>query len=206
MVVDLWQRERPLVLASGSTARRALLEAAAVPLIVVPALIDEREVEGPLRSAGAMPADIAAHLAAAKAMAVSGAHPDDLVLGADQTLALGSRLFTKPADQAEARSSLEVLSGRTHTLHSAWAVARDGRILASGVEDARLTMRPLGPAFLDWYMEQEGTLLLASVGAYRLEGPGVQLFERIEGDQSTILGLPLLPVLAALRQLGYLLG
>ena len=177
-----------------------------MPLVVVPAQVDEREIEGPLRRRGAAPSDIAAHLAAAKAMAVSAAHPDDLVLGADQTLALESRMFTKPADAAEARSSLQALSGRTHTLHSAWVIARDGRTLTSGVEDARLTMRPLGPAFLDWYSEHEGSLLLASVGAYRLEGPGVQLFERIEGDQSTILGLPLLPVLAALRQLGYLLG
>lgn len=202
----LWQIERPLILASGSAARRGLLEAAAVPLLVVPAQIDERELEAPLRSRGAMPVDIAGFLAAAKAKAVSAAYPDDLVLGADQTLAIGSRVLTKPADAAESRSSLQALSGRTHTLHSAWCLARDGRTLTSGVEAARLTMRQLGPAFLDRYIEHEGSLLLASVGAYRLEGPGVQLFERIEGDQSTILGLPLLPVLAALRQLGYLLG
>ncbi len=201
-----WISPRPLVLASGSAARRALLEAALVPLTVVPASIDERAIEQPLRSAGAPPAAIAAHLAAAKALAISAARLGDIVLGADQTLALGERLFTKPADLTEARSALETLSGRTHSLHAAWALVRDGQMLASGSSEARLTMRCLGADFLDRYVAVEGDALCSSVGAYRLEGAGIHLFDRIEGDQSTILGLPLLPVLSALRQHGYLLG
>jgi septum formation protein len=201
-----WTRDRPLVLASGSQARRALLAAALVPLVVVPATIDERAVEAPLRGAGASPASIAASLAAAKALDVSLRWPGDLVLGADQTLALGPRMFTKAANLAEARRALETLSGQTHSLHSAWALALDGQILDTGLAEARLTMRRLGEDFLDRYVAEEGLALCESVGAYRLEGAGIHLFETVEGDHSTILGLPLLPVLAALRTQGSLLG
>ena len=203
---SFWIGERPLVLASGSTARHAVLDAAGVPHIVEPAAIDEREIEGPLRDAGASPAAIASHLAEAKARAVSGMRPDHVVLGADQTLALGDRLFTKAADLAEARQALQTLSAQTHSLHSAWALARGGEVLEVGMSTARLTMRELGPDFLDAYVAREGTGLTASVGAYRLEGLGIHLFDAMEGDHTTILGLPMLQVLAALRRLGCLLG
>ena len=204
-ISPFWTAERPLILGSGSAARRALLEAAAVPHCVFPATIDERLVEQPLRENGASPAIIASHLAEAKALSVSVAHPDELVLGADQTLALGDQMFTKPRDVAAARLTLEALAGRTHSLHSAWALARGGQVLAAGAREARLTMRSLGTTFLDAYVAAEGLALCGSVGAYRLEGLGLHLFAAIEGDYSTILGLPLLPVLSALRQRGYLL-
>lgn len=203
---SFWLADRPLVLASGSAARRALLEAAAVPFVVVPAEIDERAIEGPLQRRGAGPAEIAAHLAEAKARSVGTRHPGDLVLGADQTLALDGRMFTKPPDRAEARRTLEALAGRSHALHSAYALVRDGDVLAAGETAATLTMRSLGSVFLDSYLEQEGDTLLSSVGAYRLEGRGLHLFSKVEGDHATILGLPLLPVLTELRHLGYLLG
>lgn len=203
---SFWLADRPLVLASGSAARRALLEATAVPFVVVPAEIDERVIEAPLQGRGAPPAEIAAHLAEAKARSVAVQRPGDLILGADQTLALDGRMFTKPPNRAEARRTLEALAGRSHTLHSAYALVRDGDVLAAGASAATLTVRPFGPVFLDSYLEQEGDTLLSSVGAYRLEGLGLHLFSKVEGDHATILGLPLLPVLTALRHLGYLLG
>lgn len=206
MSQPLWRADRPLILASGSAARRALLEAAAIPHEIVPAAIDERVVEAPLRAARAEPGVIAAHLAQAKAMAVAAVHPDRLVLGADQVLALGDRLFTKPLDLADARRTLDALEGAQHSLHSAFALVRDKVVLATGMTEARLWMRRATPAFLDAYVAAEGAALCGSVGAYRLEGLGIHLFERIEGDHATILGLPLLPVLSSLRQLGYLLG
>lgn len=201
-----WLREQPLVLASGSAARRSLLEAARIPFVVAPAVIDERAVEAPFRAAGESPAAIAETLAAAKALHVSRLRPADLVLGADQTLALGSRMFTKAADLVEVRGTLDALSGRRHSLHSAWALAHNGAVVRSGVDTAQMTMRQLGSDFLDRYIAQEGVALCDSVGAYRLEGLGIHLFERIEGDHATILGLPLLSVLAALRDVGCLPG
>ena len=202
----LWHLPGALVLASGSTTRRLLLEAAQVPVEVRPAAIDERAVEVPLREAGAPPAAIARHLAAAKAVAVSAALPGRLVLGADQTLALAGQMFTKPSTLGDARRQLEALAGQTHSLHAAWALARDGALVAEGLADAHLRMRIPTPAFLDAYLAAEGDHVLASVGAYRLEGLGIHLFERIDGDHTTILGLPLLSLLPALRQNGYLLG
>ena len=206
MSASLWTASDPLVLASGSTARRLLLEAAGIPLVVDPADIDERVTEADVRAAGAGPRAVALHLAEAKALAVSGSHHERLVLGGDQVLALGDTLFTKAPTLPAARAQLERLSGQTHSLHSAWAVARGGEIVASGSVEARLTVRQLSSAFLDRYLAAEGAAVLSSVGAYRLEGLGVQLFERIEGDHSTILGLPLLDMLPALRRLGVLLG
>ena len=202
----LWQGDRPLVLASGSAARRALLDAAGLPLEVIPAAIDERAIESPLLAAGATPDAIAVHLAEAKAMAVAADHPNRLVLGADQVLALGDRLFSKPVDLADARRTLDTLAGREHSLHAAFALVRDAVVLGSGSEEACLRMRRPSAAFLDAYVAAEGEALCSSVGAYRLEGLGIHLFERIDGDHSTILGLPLLPVLSSLRQHGYLLG
>ena len=205
-MIGFWIGDKPLVLASGSKARKALLDAARVPLLVVPARVDERVVEVPLLAAGATPAAIATALATAKALDVSRERPDDLVLGADQTLALGRRMFTKAANLSEARGTLEILSGRTHSLHSAWVLAKGGQVVESGIANARLTMRLLGADFLDRYITEEGPALCESVGAYRLEGSGINLFDTIEGDHTTILGLPLLAVLAALRKHGCILG
>ena len=201
-----WRGTAPLVLASGSSARRVLLAAAGIPLDIAPADIDERAVEAPLRAAGGAPDAVAAHLAAAKARHVSARHPGRWVLGADQVLALGPELFSKPASVAAAREHLERLSGRTHALHSAVCLVRDGAVAFETIGTARLTMRPLSRDFIDAYLEAEGETVCASVGAYRLEATGVQLFERIEGDHATILGLPLLELLPALRRAGLLLG
>lgn len=205
-IFPLWRAAAPLVLASGSRARRDLLHAAGIPLDVVPADIDERAAEVPLRAAGAAPEAVAAHLAGAKAREVAARHPGRLVLGADQVLALGPELFAKPASVAAARGHLERLSGRTHALHSALCLVHDEAVLFETVGTARLTMRPLSAAFLDAYLAVEGDAVCASVGAYRLEGLGVQLFDRIEGDHATILGLPLLALLPTLRHMDLLLG
>ncbi|MDX7951645.1 Maf family protein [Lichenihabitans sp. Uapishka_5] len=202
----LWRSPAPLVLASNSAARRVLLQEAGIPVEVSPAPIDERAVEAPLRAAGAAPEAVAAHLAAAKARAVALRHPGRLVLGADQVLALGDEMFTKPEDRAAARRHLGRLADRAHALHAALCLMRDDTVVFETVSTARLTMRPLSDAFLDAYLEAEGDAVCGSVGAYRLEGIGIHLFSRIEGDQPTILGLPLLALLPALRQAGVLLG
>jgi septum formation protein len=205
MTHPLW-RGAPLVLASGSTTRRTLLEAAGIPVLVDPAAVDERAIEAPLRAAGAAPAAVAAHLAAAKARAVAPRHPGRLVLGADQVLALGTEMFSKPASPLAARDHLRRLAGHTHSLHAAACLLRDGAPPFTAAAEARLTVRPLSDAFLDSYLMAEGDAVLASVGAYRLEGLGIQLFSRIEGDHATILGLPLLDLLPALRRAGALLA
>ncbi|MBM3527556.1 MAG: septum formation inhibitor Maf [Alphaproteobacteria bacterium] len=198
----LWQAERPLILASKSAARRAILEAAAIPCEIDPAAIDERAIEA---HAGALgPGQAAALLAREKASAIAAKHPGRLVLGADQTLALGERRFSKAPDRAGARAQLTALRGRTHALHSAVAVARSGEILFEHVDAAHLTMREFTDAFLDAYLDAVGDKALASVGGYQLEGTGIQLFERVEGDHFTVLGLPLLPLLAWLRSNGLL--
>jgi septum formation protein len=196
--MSLW-RGGPLVLASKSSARRALLEAAGIPVVIDPADIDERTAE-----AGAADAEAAALvLARAKALAVARRRPQDLVLAADQTLALGARRFSKPASLAAAREQLSALAGKTHSLHSAAAVTRGGEILFETVMTAHLTMRPLGAEALDAYLAAVGDDARTSVGGYRLEGLGVHLFEAIEGDHFTILGLPLLPLLAYFRRAGF---
>jgi septum formation protein len=143
---------------------------------------------------------VAALLAREKALAVAAQAPDRLVLGADQTLALGQRRFSKPTDRAAAREQLKLLRGQAHTLHSAVAIVRDRRPIFEHRATAHLIMRPFSDAFLESYLDAVGDAVTTSVGAYQVEGIGVQLFERIEGDHSTILGLPLLPVLAALRR------
>jgi len=186
-----------LVLASQSPARNALLRATGLRFEASPAPIDERALEAELL--GKSPAAVAQRLAEAKALVVARSRPGASVVGADQVLALDGELLHKPADMSAARQQLERLKGRTHQLHCGVALARDGELLWSDVYGARLTMRDFTPAERDDVLALEGEAALASVGAYRLEGPSVRLFERVEGDYFTILGLPLLPLLAALR-------
>lgn len=195
--MNLW-RGAPFVLASKSKVRRTLLEAAGIPVEVDPAGIDERVAEAP--HAGASPEKIALLLAREKALAVARRRPGLLVLGADQTLALDNRRFSKPATISAAREQLALLSDKTHVLHSGVAVARDGKILFETVATAHLTMRTLSNDALDTYLAATGKRVLQSVGAYQLEGLGVHLFDKIEGDHFTILGLPLLPLLAFFRR------
>jgi septum formation protein len=200
MSATLWRGGEPLVLASRSTARASLLTAAGIPIEIDPADIDERAVESRLRQFA--PEGAALALAQEKAFAVAVRRPGQLVLGADQTLGLGDTRFDKPADLAEARTQLRAMSGRTHTLYSAAALVRDSEVLFAEVSMARLTMRTLSEEFLDAYFAAAGENATKSVGAYQLEALGVHLFEAIEGDHFTILGLPLLPLLAFLRRYG----
>jgi septum formation protein len=200
--MTLWRGKYPLILASQSRARQLLLSNAGIDFEAVAAEIDERAVQQ--ASSLSAPGEIAGLLAREKALSVSIRQPGKIVVGADQTLALGMRLFSKPADRAQAAGQLRALAGRSHELHSAVAVARDGKILFETVTIARMTMRQLGEAEIDAYLDQAGEAVTSSVGAYQLEGPGVHLFERIDGDHFTILGLPLLPLLAFLRSAGLL--
>jgi septum formation protein len=200
--MGLWLASSPLVLASGSTVRRALLEAAGIPVEARPANLDERAIEADAPSED--PSAVAALLSREKALWVAAGVPGRLVVGADQTLALGRRRFDKPADRAAARAQLKTLAGRTHELHAAVAVARGRDVLFEHVAVARLTMRPLSEIFLDRYLDAVGAAVSASVGAYQVEAIGIGLFDRIEGDHFTILGLPLLPLLAYLRAEGSL--
>lgn len=195
---------KTLVLASRSASRIALLEGAGLAFEAAPSAVDERAVEAPLLAAGADPGAIALHLAEAKARDVASRRAGDLVLGCDQTLGLDGERFVKPDDRAAARAQLMRLRGRTHELHSALALAEGDRIVWRDVVVARMTMRPFSETFLDDYCERVGDAVLASVGCYQLEGLGVTLFDAIEGDYFTILGLPLLPLLAELRRLGHL--
>jgi septum formation protein len=198
--MSLWRGE-PLILASKSEVRRKLLEAAAIPVAVDPADIDERGVE--TKHANLGPHEAALLLAREKALATSRRRTG-LVLGADQTLALGTRRFSKPAGRAAAREQLNALAGQTHALHSAAAIASDGKIVFEAVTTARLTMRALSGEFLDAYLDAAGERVTTSVGAYQLEGLGVHLFDRIEGDHFTVLGLPLLKLFAYFREAGRL--
>jgi septum formation protein len=200
--MPLWLAATPLVLASRSLVRRTLLEAAGVPIEICPADIDERGVEAgaPLQA----PVAIAALLAREKAALIAERNRGRLVLGADQTLSLDGRRFTKPADRAAARAQLRALSGRTHELYSAIAFVQDGAVLFEHVGVARLTMRAVSDRFLDDYLDAVGDAATASVGAYQLEGFGIQLFERLDGDYFTVLGLPLLTALDFLRRHGCL--
>jgi septum formation protein len=197
----LWLSPDPLILASKSEVRRTLLAAAGIPVEIDPADIDERAAEGGApRAAG----HAAALLARAKAEAVAARRRGRVVLGADQTLALGNERFTKPKNRAFAREQLRKLRGRTHELHSALAVVRDGKVVFRHIETARLTMRAFSDSFLEAYLDEAGDTVTASVGGYQVEKVGIQLFERIEGDHATILGLPLLPLLAWFRREGLL--
>ncbi len=193
-----------LVLASGSRIRAELLENAGLSIEIDPADIDERAVEEPLLKAGFSPEDLALVLAEAKANDVSERRPGDLVIGADQILAFEGERHTKPENMEAARRQLLAFSGKTHELLSAVVISKDGEAIWRHVSTAKLTMRKLTPAFIGHYLAQVGDVALSSVGAYQLEGPGVQLFEKIEGDYFTVLGLPLLPLLAELRNLNVL--
>jgi septum formation protein len=195
--MTLWRGKDPLILASQSRARQALLANAGIDFEAIPAELDERALQQASHLSG--PGEIAALLARAKALAVTSRQPGKFVIGADQTLAQGMRLFSKPAGRAQAAEQLRALAGRRHELHSAVAVARDGKILFAEVAIARMTMRQLGEADIEAYLDEAGEAVTTSVGAYQLESLGVHLFERIEGDHFTILGLPLLPLLAFLR-------
>ncbi len=195
--MTIWRERYPLILASQSAARKSLLDHAGLAVETRPAAIDERAIQQ--KSGLQDPSEIASLLAGEKAKHVSASHPGRYVIGADQTLALASRLFSKPATRDAAAEQLAALAGQTHTLHSAVSVAREGQLLFSHVSVARMSMRNLTAGQIASYLDQAGTAVTTSVGAYQLEGLGVHLFERIDGDHFTILGLPLLPLLAFLR-------
>jgi septum formation protein len=195
--MTIWGGTQPLILASQSRARQALLANAGIAFEAIPAEIDERAIQ---QACGlSAPGDVAALLAREKAVTVSSRHPGRFVVGADQTLALGGRLFCKPAGRAEAAEQLRALAGQTHELHSAVAVACDGKMMFADVVVARMTMRPLDDNAISAYLDAAGEAVTASVGGYQLEGLGIHLFGRVEGDHFTILGLPLLPLLEFLR-------
>jgi len=197
----LWLAAKPLVLASQSKVRRALIEAAGIPVETRPAHLDERAIESQVKGG---PAEVALTLAREKARTVAAMSGPDYVVGCDQTLALGERRFSKPADRAAARDQLMAMRGKPHELHSAVAVCRNGSVTFGHVAVARLIMRDFSEKFLDAYLDATGASVTASVGAYQLERTGIHLFERIEGDHFTILGLPLLPLLQHLRDEGVL--
>jgi septum formation protein len=202
--MPLWLAPQPLVLASKSDVRGKILAAAGLRFEIRPSQIDERAVEAQV---GPLDAAVAARLLAReKAKTVAAIQPGRLVLGADQTLARDNKRFGKPANRAEAAAQLRELRGRSHELNSALALMRDGELLFDCVDTAHLTMRDFSDRFLDDYLDMAGTSALASVGAYQIEGVGVHLFERVEGDYFTILGLPLLPLLAFLREKGFASG
>lgn len=191
-----------LVLASGSATRRALLEAAGIVFRVYPAEVDEAALRDTLFAADADVSheSVALALAEEKARTVSAEEQGSLVIGADQVLSFEGRLFEKPKTMAEAREHLLLLRGKTHALHSAVALADDGKIVWQTLQTAHLTFRTFSDAALDAYLARADDAVLTSVGAYQIEGPAVQLFETIEGDHATILGLPLLPLLKELRR------
>ena len=195
--MTLWRGSKALILASQSGARKMLLANAGLAFEVVPADIDERTIQE--KSKIEAPDEIARLLAREKALWVSQRRAGHHVIGADQTLALGDRLFNKPGNRAAVAEQIRALSGQTHALHSAIAVALDGKVMFEAVAVARMTMRSLSETDIAAYQDAAGEAVTQSVGAYQLEGLGIHLFERLEGDHSTILGLPLLPLLGFLR-------
>jgi len=198
-------KPEPLILASASTARARMLEAAGIAFMIEPAAIDEARIKTAAREAGHTAIACALALATEKARAVSQRHPHSLVIGADQILVADSEWFDKPVDLVEARTQLQALRGRTHVLATAVCVMRASEPLWHATSMPELTMRRFTDAFLDRYIAEEGEALTASVGAYRLEGRGVQLFARISGDHFAVLGMPLLELLDFLRGRGALL-
>lgn len=195
-----------IVLASASIHRRELLKNAGVDVTVDPSTLDERAVEAPLAGSGLTPDDVALVLAEAKASDVSARHKGRIVIGADQTLSLGETVFHKPADMEAARRTLLKLSGQTHQLNSAVVIVEDGAVTWRHVATASITLRTLSPAFVGRYLARAGDAVLTSVGAYQIERQGILLMERIEGDFFTIIGLPILPLVAELRARGEIDG
>ena len=193
-----------LILASNSASRKAMLEAAGIAFTAKGADVDERALESEMD--GAEPGEIAQALAAAKAAAVSNGQHDALVLGSDSLVEVDGRRFDKPSSRENAAEHLRFFSGKIMTLHSAAALARDGQILWVGSDFARLRVRDLSDDFIAAYLDAEWPTVSYCVGVFRIEGPGVQLFDSIMGDQLTVLGMPLLQVLDALRGQGALLS
>ena len=191
-----------IILASQSASRRAMLDAAGVDFTAVPAHVDERAIEAGMD--GASPAEVALALASAKALAVSRERPRDLVLGSDSLVEVDGRRFDKPASREDAAAHLRFFSGKAMRLHSAAALAKDGAVIWRHDAVASLHVIDISDAFISTYLDAEWPAVAGCVGVFRIEARGVQLFERIEGDHFTILGMPLLPVLGALRQQGEL--
>jgi len=198
----LWKLDQPLLLASSSVTRLHLLQSAGVPVETCCPDVDERALEANLQARNMKADAIALELAMAKGAQVSRLCPDRLVVAADQTLSFGQAQLHKPKTLDDARAQLRKLSGTTHALHAAVACFRNGEQVFAHVESARLTMREFGEVFLDAYLSGAGDAVTRSVGGYQVEGLGVHLFDRIDGDHSTILGLPILPLLAYLRRAG----
>jgi septum formation protein len=202
--VTLQQTNPRLILASASAARAALLRGAGLTFESLPTRVDEAAIKQAARAEGMSAAETALCLAEQKANRLSVRYPDALVIGADQLLVRGEDWFDKPPDLDAARTQLRALRGRAHVLVTAVACLRDGARLWHHVAQPRLTMRPFSDAMLETYLAEEQTHVTGCVGAYRLEGPGAQLFDAVEGDYFSILGLPLLPLLGFLRQHGVL--
>ena len=196
-----WRGDAPLILASGSATRRQLLEAAGLPVEAIRPDVDERTIEADFLAMGGAFSGVAAALADAKALSVSPRHPGQIVLAADQILICEGRPFHKPEGTVAAERQIAMLAGRKHELTSAFTLARDGEIIGRGTSSAVLVMRPLTSDFIRDYVALAGEAATTSVGGYQLEGLGIHLFETIEGDHSTILGLPMLSLLATLREL-----
>src|SRR5947208_10976829 len=192
--MSLWRGKYPLILASQSRARQALLANAGIEFEAVAAEIDERAVQQ--ASSLSAPGDIAALLAREKALWVSTRRPGNFVIGADQTLALGTRLFSKPGSRAQAAEQLRTLAGQSHELHSAVAVVRDGKLLFESADTARMTTRRLGEAEIEAYLNEAGAAVTSSVVAYQSDGVGVDLFERVEGEYFTLLGFLVLSIVS----------
>ena len=202
----LWLRRDPLILASRSSARRMLLENAGIPIEVKAANIDERSIEADLVKVHASPRQIAQVLSREKGLAIEEFGSGQLVLSCDQTMEIDGKIFSKPADRHEAEATLRLMAGRFHELHSAATLMRDRTIVTEILSSVRLKMRPLQDDFITHYLDTIGDVAFSSVGSYQIEGFGIHLFEAIEGDQFSIMGLPLLPVLKALRAEGCLKG
>ncbi len=192
-----------LILASGSASRAMLLGNAGIPFVKIPSTVDEDAIKDECLARGFTPKAIALRLAEAKALEVSAAN-SGLVLGGDQVLQLDNDLISKSPDMASARELLRRMSGKTHYLHAGMALCENGQLVWSQVETAEMSVRPLSDDFIDRYLVETGEKILSTVGCYMLEGAGVHLFDAIRGDYFTVLGLPLLPVLAKLRQLGFI--
>jgi septum formation protein len=203
-LTTFWNSDHRLILASGSRARRDLLTSAGAPFEIDAAEIDERTVEDAFLSGGGRVEKLPAFLARTKAVSVSRRHPGALCVGADQVLTLDGRIFHKPGTIREAAAQLAAMSGRTHRLTSAFAVAQDGRVGYEDEDHADMTMRSLDSRQIDLYLRVVGEMALTTVGAYQVEKFGVHLMESIRGDHATILGLPILKLLSCLRRAGAL--